>query len=199
MPQVVFVDAGNWGDVVYDFCREKLSGPRFRPAIGYGLSQNSRRYRSYRHPKKKSSEVKLIGEEYYVVWLPEERLFRVDFNADHWKTELFHGLRTPPGEAGAVELFHSSDPNEHLSLAKQYAAERPVEVFTPGFGTEMKWVKEKKKNHFLDNAANVLCAFHLLGARLIKNEDPPKIEEPPPPARPFLGPDGRPYLLTDRD
>ncbi len=199
VPQAVFVDAGWMGEVIYEFCRQKESGTRFRPAIGYGLSQLFRRFRTYRKPAKTGTEVKLIGEEYHVVWVPSERLFRVDFNTDHWKTQLFDGLRTPAGTDGAVEFYHSNDPNEHVTVAKHYVAERPIETFTPGVGSELRWHKEKRDNHLLDNGSNLLCAFHLLGARLIKSAEPPAVQKAPPAERPFLGPDGRPYLLTDRE
>jgi phage terminase large subunit GpA-like protein len=205
LPGVVFLDAGWYPQVVYEFCRE--SGNRFRPAIGYGLSQNNRRYRTYRKPSKTGTEVKLIGEEYHVVWSPKERLFRIDFNADYWKTQLFAGLRTPPADKdgnpndGAVQFFYSPNANEHLSVAKQFTAEHPQEVFTPGVGTELKWIKDKKKNHHLDNASNNLVAAHLLGARLL-NKPTPAASSTPKDAeesKPFLTPDGRPYLLTDRE
>jgi len=199
VPQVVFIDAGWNGDVVYEFCRQKKSGARFRPAIGYGLSQLFRRFRTYRKPPKTGTEVKLIGEEYHVLWVPSERLFRVDFNADNWKTQLFDGLRTPRGTEGAVEFYHSSDPNEHITVAKHYVAERPLKTFTPGVGSELRWYKEKDDNHYLDNGSNLLCAFHLLGARLIRSAEQPAAQKPPPAGRPFLTPDGRPYLLTDRE
>jgi phage terminase large subunit GpA-like protein len=200
LPAAVFIDAGWMGDVVFDFCRDKESGNRFRPAIGYGQSQLFRRYRTYRKPAKTGTEVKLIGEEYHVVWVPAEKLFRVDLNVDHWKTQLFEGLRLPPGSPGSVEFYWSSDPNEHISVAKHYTAERQQEVFTPGVGSEVRWIRMKRDNHYLDNGSNVLCALHLLGARLL-----PKIDQTPPPAaarpiaeKPFLTPAGMPYLLTDR-
>lgn len=204
-PGVIFIDAGNWGDVVYEFCRE--SGIKYRPAIGYGLSQRSRRYRNYHKPSRTGAEVKLIGEEYYVSWLPRERLFRVDFNADYWKTQFFEGLRTPLLDAdgnpvdGSVEFYFSTDPNEHTTVAKHYVAERRVEVFTAGVGCEIKWKRDKPDNHYLDNGANALVALHLTGARLFPKREPPKPPPAPtsPAARPFLTPDGRPYLLTDRE
>jgi phage terminase large subunit GpA-like protein len=209
IPQTVFVDAGWKGYVVYEFCAQKQSGRRFRPAIGYGLSQEFRRYRTYSKPSKTGSVVKLIGEEYHVVWLPPPvNVFRVDFNADYWKTELFNALKTPPLDedgnpvAGAMEFFYSTNPNEHMTVAKHYTAERPTEVFTPGKGKEQKWHKESRDNHYLDNGSNLFVAFHLLGARLIKRkkeEIPRATPTETENSRPFLGPDGRPYLFTERN
>jgi phage terminase large subunit GpA-like protein len=200
LPGVVFIDAGWHGDVVYEFCRE--SGAQFRPAIGYGLSQLFRRFRTYHKPSKTGAEVKLIGEEYHVSWLPDERLFRVDFNADYWKTQVFEGLRLPGDVDGSVVLYYSPDPNEHRTFAKHCVSERREETFTPGIGSEVKWHKDKPDNHHLDNIANALCALHLIGARLLKKPEPPS--PPPRPERtqasqPFLTPDGRPYLLTERE
>lgn len=194
VPDVVFIDAGWLGDVIYEFCRE--SGNRFRPAIGFGLSQTFRRYRSYRRPSKTGSEVKLIGEEFHVVWLPAERVFRVDLNVDYWKTRLFEALRVPPGNAGAMEFYHSDDANEHFTVAKHFTAERQKEVFTPGVGTEIRWVVEHRANHYLDAAANALCALRLVSPSQSKPTARPAA--PTTEARPFLAPDGRPFLLTDR-
>lgn len=195
LPDVVFIDAGWLGDVVYEFCRE--SGNRFRPAIGFGLSQNFRRFRGYRRPSKTGNEVKLIGEEFHVVWLPAERIFRVDLNVDYWKTRLFEALRVPPGNAGAMEFYHSDDPNEHFTVAKHYTAERQQEVFTPGVGTEIRWIVEHRANHYLDAAANALCALRLILPGTKAPIAKPAVQTAA--SHPFLGPDGRPYLLTDRD
>ncbi|HEY4759563.1 MAG TPA: terminase gpA endonuclease subunit [Thermoguttaceae bacterium] len=206
MPDVVFIDGGWKSEIIYEFIRE--SGPRFRPAIGYGLSQGFRRYRSYHKPSKTGTEVKLIGDEYHVVWVPKERLFRIDLNVDYWKTKLFDALHTPLMDEqgnpvdGSIEFYHSNDPNEHMTVAKHYTAERSMEVFTPGTGTEMRWIIEHRANHFLDVAAYALCAAHLVGVRLTR-ETPDEPAKSPSPAekerRSFLTPDGRPFLLTDRE
>jgi len=196
VPDVVFIDAGWHGDLVYEFCRK--SGNRFRPAIGFGLTQRNRRYRRYHQPSKTGSEVKLLGEEFHVVWLPTHRVFRVDFNTDYWKTRLFEALRLPPGNDGAMELYHADDPNEHLGLAKQYTAEKQREVFTPGVGVEIKWDVGNKKNHLLDNGSNFMCALRLLCPVRAQEPKPPE-RSAPSDAKPFLTPDGRPYLLTDRE
>lgn len=200
LPNPVFVDAGYMDDSVYEFCRQKLTGKRFRPAIGRGLSQHDRRLRNYHHPTKTGAEVKLLGQQYYVSWVPDKKLFRVDVNADWWKTWLFNRLRTPLEEIGSMELYASNDRNEHITLAKHFAAERPEEKFVEGKGTVTFWVKEKKGNHYLDAAYNACAAGHLAGVRLIDRPRPSTAESPRGPggASPIVTPDGRPFLVTER-
>lgn len=228
IPKPVFIDAGYQYESVCEFCRQKETGRRFLPALGRGLSQYDRRLRSYHHPSKVGAEVKLIGQDYYVSWVPDQRLFRVDVHADFWKSWLFERLRGPwsvdrePGSVqpsphaprptdpaprptpreldGTIRLYHSSDRNEHVTLAKHFTAERPEERFIEGRGDVTVWAKLRKGNHFLDAAYNACAAGHLAGVRLVKPAveaaGEPQSDGPEP--EPVLMPDGRPFLITER-
>jgi len=198
-PGQVLVDAGYEPDAVYMFCNQKESGERFRAAIGRGESQHDKRYRSYRHPKKVTNEVKLIGDQYYVVWDAQRRSWRIEFNTDHWKAHLFERLQTRRGEPGSMEFYYSSDRNEHITLAKHLTAEHPFEEFIPGKGTVVKWRKRQHDNHYLDCGSMSMVAWHLLGGRLMR----PATPESPAQATTRVGsvltlPDGRPFLVTER-
>ncbi len=198
IPDQVFVDASWMTDVVYEFVREKESGNRFRAAIGRGESQQMRRYKTYTKPKKTGSEIKIIGEEYHVVWVPQERTFRVEVNADYWKSWLFERLRTPVEQPGSMQFYSSTDRNEHVAITKQLTAERQKEEFKPGIGTVVCWYRERRSNHGLDAMYNACAAGHLCGVRLIAEQRATAERKPEPIRRGLTMPDGRPYLITER-
>lgn len=196
-PRRILVDCAWHPDPVYQFIREKETDDRWLPAIGYGQSQE--RYKYYQEPKKNSAEVKLIGEQYHVVWVPKHRSFRCDSNADHWKTQLFNACRTSAGESGSIEFYYSTDRNEHVTLAKHFTAEEPKEFFEEGKGAYVRWIKHRKNNHYLDTAYNNFVAAHLCGMRLLKSQ----AATPRPTAAADVStgltlPDGRPFAITDR-
>ncbi len=205
VPQQVLVDAGWHNTEVYEFCRQKESGRRFRPAIGYGASARWRQYRTYHAPQKTGNEVKQIGDHYHVVWIPTERIFRIDADADFWKSWGHERLRQPQkgddgmAEPGAMEFYASTDRNEHITLSQHLAAEHPETHFIEGRGDVTRWVRDKRKNHYLDTYYNNCVAGHLCGVRLIGRK--PAAPAPPPAAvapAPLRMPDGRPYLVTER-
>ena len=178
-------------DPVFQFIRDKETDRRFLAAIGYGQSQE--RYKYYREPKKNNAEVKHIGEQYHVVWVPKHNAFRLDSNADHWKTQLFNACRTDAGEPGSIEFYASSDRNEHITLSKHFTAEEPKEFFEEGKGSYVRWIKHRKANHLLDVGYMNFVAAHLCGMRLLKNK--PSAASSAAAEKPHPGltlPDGRP-------
>jgi phage terminase large subunit GpA-like protein len=196
-PQRILVDCAWYPDPVYEFIHEKETDRRFLPAIGYGQSQE--RYKHYREPKKTDAEVKLIGDQYHVVFVPKHQSFRCDSNADYWKTQLFNACRTDAGEDGSIEFYFSSNRNEHVTLSKHFTAEEPKEFFEEGKGSYTRWIKHRKGNHLLDTAYNNFVAAHLSGMRLLKNQPSPAAANTAQDATPSLTlPDGRPFSITDR-
>ena len=198
VPDRVTIDARYQGKddakVVYAFCRES-GNRRFLPTLGCGEGKSYAR--RYRRPPKTGGSVVWIGEEYHVIHLPLDGVFVVEAHADYWKSWLHKRLATPLGQPGAATFFHSSDRNEHTSLAKHLTAEKQVEEFVPGKGIVVRWDRESRKNHWLDCFYNTCWSAHLCGARLIER---PK-EEQPRQTRQATGlrmPDGRPFLLTER-
>lgn len=196
-PQRILVDCAWHPDAVAEFMRDKATDRRWLPAIGYGQSQSDR-YKYYREPSKKNAEVKLIGEQYHVVWSPKYKFFRIDCNADHWKTRVFNGCRTSVGESGSIEFYYSTDRNEHVTLSKHFTAEEPKEFFEEGKGTYVRWIKHRKGNHHLDNAYNCCVAAHLSGVRLLKDRETPPAHAAADAAPGLTMPDGRPFSITDR-
>jgi phage terminase large subunit GpA-like protein len=199
IPNPVSIDAGYMPEAVYEFCRQ--AGRRYIPALGRGLSAYDRRYRTYTHPTKLGAAVRAIGQEYYISWMPTERLFRADVCADFWKTWLHDRLRTPAGEPGAFELYQSRDPNQHITWSQHITAERPREIFIEGVGEKVIWERARKANHYLDATYNACWAGHLAGVRLIQSRrgilplsSSPSDDSPSP----IVMPDGRPFLVSER-
>ncbi len=166
-PRQCWVDAGYMTPVVYSFCRE--TGKRFAPAIGRGAAQQHRQW--YNRPTQTGSIVKQIGEGFHINWLPTDKLYLVEVDADHWKSWVHQRLATPVGSPGAMSLFRAS-PQEHLALAKHLTAETKTDQFVAGKGVVVKWERLRRQNHWLDALYNACAAGYYCGARLV--DEPPK-------------------------
>ncbi len=193
VPQQVLVDSGYQPEAIYAFAAEPESDDRFRPTIGRGSNHHDKRYRSYRHPKKTSAEIVLIGEEYFITYDQERSAFRLESNADHWKVQLFHALQAPQGARGALEFYRSTNPREHNTLAKHLTAEKPLETFIPGRGRVTQWVTVKETNHYLDVLYMCCVAGHLTGVRVIDAPEQPE-QETLIERSVVTQPDGRPFV-----
>lgn len=176
-PNAVWVDAGYMTDVVYTFIRE--SRAPYMASDGLGQGQEYRT--SYSRPKTTGAIVKLVGEGYHFAALPNKGVTLAEVHADHWKTYTHERLTTPLDEPGAMTLFQAS-PSEHLSFAKHLTAERQVEEFVAGKGNIVKWVRDKKNNHWFDALYNACAAGHYCGVRLVREavrpKEPKQAEEP---------------------
>lgn len=169
LPDQVWIDAGYTTHVVYAFCRE--AGERFRPAVGRGASQHKSQW--YNRPTQTGSICKFIGEGYHANFLPAEKLLLLEVDADHWKTWVHQRLTTPMGSAGAMTLYQSAKPQEHLALAKHLTAEVKTEEFVQGKGVVAKWERLRKQNHWFDALYNACAAAHALGVKLVEENLPP--------------------------
>jgi hypothetical protein len=176
LPDQVWIDAGYTTQVVYAFCRE--AGMRFRPAVGRGASQQRSQW--YNRPTQTGSVCKFIGEGYHANQLEAEQLLLLEIDADHWKTWVHQRLATPMGSPGAMTLFKTAQPQDHLSLAKHLTAEVKTEEFVAGKGTVVKWERLRRQNHRFDALYNACAAAHSCGVKLVEENLPP----PEPPWRP---------------
>ena len=199
IPDQVWIDSKYQSKIVYAFCRE--AGHRYRPTLGYGAGQQGRQW--YNRPKKSGATVKHIGEEYHIAFFPDQRVFVVEVNADHWKSFLHERLATPIDDhllenvpVGAMTLYDSADANEHTTWIKHVMAERATEEIVEGKGRIVKWIHEGRRPNHLGDASSLACAAgHLCGVRIVKSAAPPRIAARPRPAPPpRLGPGWRPEL-----
>jgi len=196
IPHLVGVDSGWQGphsdsDPVYQFCNENPG--RYRPIKGFGTGQYAGSH--YRSPKKHSKEVKWIGDNYHLSRVSKngQVVLLMEINADHWKTYLHTRLSTPIDQPGALVLFNTAKPVEHMSFARHLTAERKVEEYQPGKGVVVKWVREKQANHWLD-CSYIACAMgHLCGVRVTG------MQESPPAKQKRTLPSGRPERAIRRN
>jgi len=202
VPDVVTVDCAWNPDPVYAFIRESDQDTWY-PTLGYGASQT--RHRLYNAPKKKSKTVVYLGERYHIVQDEGARCYIVHVDSDFWKSFAHQRLACRVEEPGAVTLYAGLR-NEHQSLVRHLTAEHEVEEFIAGRGTVLKWIRDRKNNHWLDCFYNCCWTAHFCGIRLI--EDEPAVsgqrsavsQTPAEPAegRTFALPDGRAFFVGDR-
>lgn len=190
-PGLCLVDSGYKADVIYAFVAE--SGAAWTATKGFG-EETLRQ--GYSRPKSTGATVEWIGEECHVSILPSgARLLEV--NADHWKSHLHARLSTPIGLPGSLALFALGDGYTHDTFARHLTSERRVQEFVPDKGVVIKWVRERKANHWLDCGALACVGAHALGVKLVpmpKQPEPKRELEAPM----LTMPDGRQFLITDR-
>lgn len=168
-PVLVLVDARYKPDPVFKFCEE--SGPQFMASMGFSATQ--RRVGEYKRDT--GSKVLGVGDGYALVQTPGGRRY-IEVNSDIWKTFLHARLHAPTEQPGAMTLFASPSPGEHLSYAKHLTSEKRVEEFVPGQGTVTRWEAVSRNNHYLDCTSLACVAGHIAGARVVGTE-----VKPPPP------------------
>jgi Phage terminase large subunit (GpA) len=202
IPEQVWIDARYKSQGIFAFCAE--SGPRYKAAMGCGAGPQ---YGSrYARPAGANKKVRLVAEEYHIVWFRDERAWVVEVNADYWKSWGHRRLATPVfdeaglPQPGAMTLFSSTDRNQHLTLSKHLTAEKEVEEFVQGLGLVRKWIRNSRSNHHLDNFYNCCAAGHFLGVRLIQSPPPamPAPREPRPPRFPLINASGKAFLASER-
>lgn len=169
-PDAVFIDSGNWTEVVYGFCRKHAG--RYWPVKGFGMSTYTGG--RYAAPKKRTDAIYKVGDGWHVARVPAKKIRLVEFDADLWKTKTHERLTTPLGEPGALTLYQADREEEHLQFAKHMVAENRVEVFERGNkGTAVRWEHRGRANHLLDGTSMALCAGDFVGVRIRKKDENP--------------------------
>lgn len=212
------IDSRYQGDQVKAFCRE--SGPTYWPTAGYGATQRGAFVR-YTHPGKKGPNIQGIGLQYHVVKGPPPTGYRVvNVNADFWKSFVDARWRTPMGEPGSMSLFKGGDKYEHIGFCKHQTSEHREEEFVPERGTVTVWRADSPNNHHLDATAIACAGSYGVGIRLngptktrpehkarpavtpqapARDVPEPQYPQYPQQAHRFTTPDGRPFLVTERN
>ena len=186
------------------FCKE--SGPIYRATAGYGATQRNH----YSHPKSRTGTVMAVGEQYHlVVGAPPHRYPVLNINSDHWKTWVHARLRAEVTQPGALTLYRSpgGETHHHLSFAKHLTSERKIEEFVAGRGIVTRWEQTSRNNHWLDALELASVGAHVKGIRLATPVARPAAARTAPvgqadnegTTRGFRLPDGRPYLITERE
>ncbi len=212
VPDQVWIDAKWQSDKkdgpkpVYAWCRETNAkhptggGDRFRPCRGHSATQQ----RKYKKPSKVGAQVRFLGDGFHIEWRPAHRVHVVEIDSDAWKTWA-HGRLAPPlfdaagnRTPGTISL-HKAMPRDHQSFARHLTAEKMVREFVAGMGEVIRWEQIRKQNHWLDCVMLASGAAWLCGVRIVPAMIAMEMKAPAPPRPAFTTPDGRPYLVTERE
>ena len=192
VPDLVGVDSGYEQDVVFACVRE--FGSRYRSVRGQGFAQGQRgEDTSYHEPKKTNTNLRAVGEGFYVEWLPEKRVEQNYLSADHFKTKLHEAVIIPHDQPGAFTLFDASEA-DHQSFSNHLTAEQMKEVteFRDGQWIIRKvWRKVKSVNHWLDSTSYSVMLLSLLDLLNNVTSSPQVVV-----SERFFDSDGRPLLVA---
>lgn len=158
MPWQIFVDSGWKPEEVHYICH-KLGPDRYRATQGRGKGQ--RVEAAYSSPKDTTNTIIQIGEQWHLETLkegPNAGCNLLPFNANHWKTQVHEGIKTPAGQPGSMSLFHGG-PKDHLKFNQHLTAEKQMEEYEPEKRGMVKvWKRIRQANHWLDSTAGMLVA-----------------------------------------
>lgn len=158
LADLVIVDSGYKSEITFAFTQE--SGAKFFAIKGLGSKRDQEKWRA---PRALSG--RQIGNNWYIS-RQAKNIRLLNINVDEWKREVHEGFRMSAGSAGSLCIYFA-DRTHHIQFAKQITSERRVEEYTPGKGTQIYWVQDRKANHWLDCTAMCRCAADILGARSI--------------------------------
>jgi hypothetical protein len=123
-------------------------------------------------------------------------------DADYWKRFARERYSVPLDGAGPATLYEVGAWHQHMMLAKHLTAEKPVEEFKAGVGggTRIRWDKVRKSNHLLDCDYINAAAARWCGVQVVKTPEKAARQQGNEATRERLRmPDGRPYLVTERE
>lgn len=151
------VDAGNWTDDVYNFCRN--TDLAVLPSHGVGVTAKQTPWSTVR---KKRGERRGFG------WvMPKTRgtasVRHVNLDTNTWKTAINRAWLAPANAPASWALF-AAPPLNHRQYADNITAEYPTE--TSGRGrTLWEWaLRPGRDNHWLDSTLLAAAAGVMLGA-----------------------------------
>lgn len=161
VPQMIGVDSGWQAGSVYKFTNESAG---YVPVKGWGSTERDSKH--YPQPRKRTKEIILIGDGYHVSRLRGiQTVDLVHINSDVWKTRVQAALALDLDVDGRLSLFSDGgDRKQHFQFARHLTSEKRVEEFEPGKGTVIKWVAERRANHWFDTVytAVMLGSFLML-------------------------------------
>lgn len=144
-PRRIFVDAGDWPDVIEPWCGKShaIWPGVIWPCKGFG-----------------SKTLSPTGELAVRGWKAVPRsdgTLAVDLVADRWKSRTYQGIECPIAAPGALTVFKVDRLQDHLSFGKHITAEKKEEQLVGG---KMKtvWVRVRRANHYLDSTALAIAA-----------------------------------------
>lgn len=152
-PDIAMLDAGAWTKLVYRFARGYKGPTRLFPSMGFGHSVEMQGRGNYSHPDSLGRQnVRAMGDRWHMRRTEDfSDVYRVNFDADYWKSRVFGAFTRPVDEVGAATLYQVDSVNLHIPFAKELAAEAYTEEWDGKRGQRFfKWRKRHRDNHYLD-------------------------------------------------
>jgi phage terminase large subunit GpA-like protein len=179
----IFVDSGDFTDVVYQCCRESPHAGMIVPTKGMGIKCDRAPISEW-----KKHEGQTIGEQWMLGKVENRRAVRLlTFDTNFWKTRLFQGLTTAAGDRGCITLFGERRARgvDHSMLIAHLLAETRDKTFGRGRTVYVyKLRPEKPDNHLLDCFVGNLVNASALGCRVIGKPIAGRPKKPPRPRQP---------------
>lgn len=150
---LALVDAQFEPDAVYKFIKD--AGPLFMAAQGMGSSDKQR----WSKPPKNS-----VGDRNWYVNTQKNNMPMVHMHSDYWKQQIHTGITAPEGTRGCLQVFERPE-RDHLSFAKQIAAERPIISYETG-KEKISWDRGGRANHYFDTVYMARVAAEIKGIKV---------------------------------
>ena len=148
-------------DLVYEFCRRDPHAATLLPSHGKFIGATSVPMANW---QKREGETP--GPGWRVSGAVAGRRRHVTFDTNKWKSFVADRLRTPPGAAGCLTLFHAP-PIQHQMFADHCAAEYPVAAKRQSGGPQVDEWKDRvgRDNHLWDCLVGATVAVSVCGLR----------------------------------
>jgi hypothetical protein len=157
----LLIDAG-WKPGIIEAVKRKVGGATTMAYRGLGIKAGRKPMSSW---AKKPGERFDVGGHWYVPNVHRTREYpHVGADVNYWKTFVYRGLATAPGDPGALTLF-GKDPHEHELLAQHLVlSETWNETTGHGRGVhEWELLPAKPDNHWFDCLVGCAVAASMLG------------------------------------
>jgi hypothetical protein len=167
---------------------------------------------SYVHPKKLSDDVLEIGDQWHIrrstkvaehyaaAEIGHEPFYAI-VNSDVWKNFIREGYDIPVGQEGAVLAFNAFT-KEERDLLREYTshiiAEKRKRKPVPRRGTVVVFENERERPNHLGDADYGACVMFSLAKLPVSLQPAPRPPETEEKLSPIVGPNGRPFLVTQR-
>jgi phage terminase large subunit GpA-like protein len=203
-PNYVFIDCGNWMQVICDFAKscENIRRGVYQAVRGCGTGGDFTK--KYTTPPKAKKRQLYIGQCMHQVEYDAKRTV-VEIDADYWKSWLFARLASPPDAASALLLYTPERGKGHFTFGRHLTAEKREAKYVEGKGVHVSWNRVSKHNHWLDASYYAAAASWPAGVRLAGEPKDPSPKEGPEPEQPkatekitATRPDGRSWYDIGR-
>jgi len=157
-PEYVFIDCGNWMNVICNFVRTciPIRSGCYYAVRGCGtMREYGKTYTpAPANPGKKAQTY--VGQCMHAVRYPNGSDV-IEVDADYWKGWMFSRLASPTDSASPLLFYKPEAGRGHTIICDHFCAEERQAKYVEGKGIIVSWVRVSRQNHYLD-AAYYACA-----------------------------------------